>query len=155
MILSVSIDDTRLKRELRRLKKKVVQFQNALEEITDEIEEAIELAFTQKKSSDNKAWKDWSETTKKRWGTDGSLLNRTGRLKKSIKVSKKEGEVSIEVRHPGAATHQFGFPKNKAWGRGKAPIPKRPYLPIKTINNLTPAMLKRVEQILEKYFDVE
>lgn len=155
MRVTVQIDDRKLKRELRKLQKKLDKFNEALQLIADEIEEAIDIAFAQKKTIDNKGWKPWSETTEKVWGTRGSLLNRTGRLKSSIKVVTKDGEIRIEVRNPAAAVHQYGNPSNKAWGRGRAPIPARPYLPIKNINNLHPDMVQIIEGVLAEYFEVE
>lgn len=154
MRVRVEVDDRRLQREMRKLKRKIQKFNEAMEEIAEEVEEAIQMAFAQKKSINNISWKPWSETTEKVHGTRGSLLNRRGRLKRSIKVSKRDDVVTIEVRNPSAAVHQFGNPFNKAWGRGRAPIPARPYLPLRTLRDLHPEMVTRIEEILEEYFEV-
>ena len=155
MGIKITVDARKAKKVFKKLNKDLEEFEEALQLIADEVDEAIDLAFTQKKSDKNVGWKPWSDTTKKVDGTGGSLLNRTGRLKKSIKITVKNNEILIEARHPGAAVQQFGFPGNKAWGRGSAPVPARPYLPITSTKELTPEMIKKIEDVLEKYFDLE
>jgi len=154
MRIKIEVDDRKLRREIAKLQLKLKDFKEALNLIAEEINEAINEAFAAKKSIANVSWSPWSETTKRVHGTRGSLLKRSGRLKRSIKVVKKNSSVSIEVRSPSAAVHQFGFPGNKAWGRGSAPIPARPYLPIATINDLHPEMVDRIEDILAQYFEI-
>lgn len=153
--VSITIDDGVFQREMKQITKKLAAFQQALRLIGDEVDAAIEEAFQQKKSIDGTTWKPWAEATKKAHGTFGSLLNRTGSLKRSIRVTVSSNEVIIEARHPGAGVHQFGFPGNKAWGRGSAPIPQRKYMPIRSLNIIEPKMIKRLEDVLAKYFDVE
>lgn len=154
MAITVKVDTRALKRELRKLDTQLKNFKKALELVGEEIEEVIDRAFAEKRSPSGNSWAPWSETTKRVSGTRGSLLNRTGRLKSSIRVVVRNRDVSIEVVHVAGAVHQFGFPGNKAWGKGNAPIPARPFLPIKTVNDLDPDMIQRINEILNEYFEV-
>lgn len=153
--LEITIDTSKLKQELGKISTQLKDFKEALELIGEEIEEVIDLAFQSESEPSGKRWKAWSDTTKAIHGTAGSILNRTGRLRRSIHVIKRNNEVIIEVRNPYAATHQFGNPRNKAFGRGSAPIPARKFLPIRTLSNLDSDMIARIEEILEEYFEVE
>ena len=60
----------------------------------------------------------------------GPLLNASGNLRSSIKPQSGRADFAIEATSDYASIHQDGNPQNKMYGRGRAPIPARPFLPI-------------------------
>lgn len=61
----------------------------------------------------------------------GPTLKASGWLRASIKAISGRAGFSVEAGASYADVHQDGNPGNRMYGRGRAPIPARPYMPIK------------------------
>jgi phage gpG-like protein len=60
----------------------------------------------------------------------GPTLRASGWLRASIKPQSGRADFRIEATASYADVHQEGNPANLMYGRGRAPIPARPYMPI-------------------------
>ncbi len=152
MTVSLDIDITDLNKEIDKHIKKIAKIEVALKRVAVQIENMIKESFSKKRTPEGKAWAPWSATTIKKSGTKGSLLVRSGALRSGIKVIVRQGELLITTDVKYANVQQFGNKFNKAWGRGKAPIPARKFIPIKNFNELDPVAKKMVINILNDYF---
>lgn len=151
----VEIDNRELRQRMGQLQRQLQNVRQAEIAIANEVKQVIWQAFQNETSPTGRPWAPLSSTTIRRHGRSGKKLQRTGRLKNSIRVKVEGNTLSVEARNPYAGTHQWGAPFNKAWGRGRAPIPARPFFPITTLNDVTPEMAARIDALLAQHFNIE
>lgn len=126
--------------------------QDALEDFGPVMDEAAELlegeaqkALKEGKSPEGTSWAPLSKTTREAEGkrSRATLGGSSGKVAKSIASEAKPLGASVSTRGIGAI-HQSGAPGNRAWGRGRAPIPARPFIP----QDLSPELAEELGELL-------
>lgn len=119
----------------------------ALRAIGEVLLEDIEQRFQAETDPWGKAWAPLSDVTI-------ALREKAGKLGKKLQVDRLlanskayrvvDKTVTVFLGGPAAAyarVHQFGNPRNKFFGKGRAPIPARPMMPVKKRGPAIPAAL--------------
>lgn len=145
--MSITVKDT-LTSALLALEKELADSKERMEIAGDIIIEETEKAFSSRTSSDGKPWKKLSEVTleRKAAGYDKSK----GKLQKQLtkgKLKTKAFDIGSKLAYSSA--QQFGNPFQKAFGRGKAPLPARPMLPLANVDEVLPAIQEKIVEALD------
>ena len=156
MPAKITIDDE-VSKVIRGLRRELKDSEKRMLEGAKIIQEEIKTSFENKASPLGEGWNPPSETTKdlgfKR------QLEKTGKLKRSIeKGTRIQNGFQFTSKLPYAAAQHFGNPNNKIFGKKKAPIPARPFIPVdtknevykKTIENVIKAMDKRLQKVIDE-----
>lgn len=97
----------------------------------------VDQTFVNEESPEGVDWTELRPATllwRRRKGYRASpKLDASGFLRRSITVDSGRSSVIVRAVAPYADIHQFGNPRNRAWGKGKAPIPARPFMPLKGV----------------------
>lgn len=127
----------------------------AMETIGFDFEQRASMAFQSGRDPWNAAWEPLSPLTLElRRGSSAQPLLDTGRLAGSMTYRADDDQVDIGTNVIYAATHQFGRADNRMFGRGLAPIPARPFLPLRSTGpDLPPAWersaIEAVQSLIE------
>lgn len=107
---------------------------DALDAIGFDISQRVDLTFGAQQDPWNRAWAPLSPVTlalRRKGGKGAQILRDTGRLGDSITHNVVGDEVRVGSNVQYARAQQLGNPANKMFGKGSAPIPARPFLPIR------------------------
>ncbi|WP_295579436.1 phage virion morphogenesis protein [uncultured Lamprocystis sp.] len=152
---SIDIDDAQLTAALRGLTTRLRDLRPVMAGIGQELVTLADLSFRGEQDPWGKPWDALSEVTllrrgqrktggkslrTKRGNTRASalramlsakILRDTGRLAGSVNYRASRDQVVVGSNVIYAATQQFGRADNRMFGRALAPIPARPFLPIR------------------------
>lgn len=130
--VSVTIDDAELRATLADLLARVRRPRRALAAIGRALVTKTDLTFRAQADPWGDPWDALSEVTlARRRGSSAQILRDTGILANSIHAQVADTHVRVGTPVDYAAVHQFGNPRNRFFGRALAPIPARPFLPIR------------------------
>jgi phage virion morphogenesis protein len=132
----VELDDAALRAALARLAERVSDLEPVFAALGQVVVTRADLSFRDQASPWGEAWRGLSAVTLGRRrqgpgaGPAAAILRDSGRLAGSIHARPSAAEVWVGTDETVyAATHQFGRPDNRMFGRARAPIPARPFLP--------------------------
>ena len=136
--LRVELDDADLRAALARLAAWARDLTPVFEQLGQVVVTRADLSFRGQASPWGTAWAALSPVTLARRrqgpgeGPGAAILRDSGRLAGSIHAEPSADEVWVGTDETVyAATHQFGRPDNRLFGRARAPIPARPFLPLR------------------------
>lgn len=133
--ITVTVDDAEVRAALERMTAAARNPRPALRAIGQVLVSGTDLSFRAQEDPWGAPWAPLSETTlARRRGTSAHILRDTGRLANSISARVTGTAVEVGTNVIYAATHQFGRPTNRFYNtpRGaRAPIPARPFMPIR------------------------
>lgn len=127
-------------------------------EIEDQLNVIVqESVGSQQSATTNRAYKNLTQATQKLQGKAASpaLYSRTlGGIPavKMVVEGGKSDRAYVYSNLPYAGVHQFGNPNNKLFGHN-APIPARPFLPIKKNGDFTEKFLQELDLIMQSWID--
>lgn len=124
-------------RELRDSKMRMLDVQ-------EELNATVKKSFDSRKSPEGKDWKAKSKNTLE---IEQRKKNKGQKLQDSFLGKRETNGLLYKTSSPYARAQQFGNPLQKAFGRGNAPLPARPYLPIDSSQKV---MKDFVEQLQKK-----
>lgn len=135
--ITVTLDDTDVQRALRALSERCADMTPAMDEIGQLLVTDADLCFRDSRDPWGHVWTALSEVTLgRRRGSSAQILRDTGHLAGSLNHQPDRDSVTVTagsgLRY--AATHQFGRPDNRMYNTpsgAPAPIPARPFLPIR------------------------
>lgn len=123
------------------------------EELNVEIEEAIS---TQTSPTTGQAYKQLTQATMELQNKNSrpALYSRTlGGMPKANLTLLGSNDAMISTNLPYGEVHQFGNPNNKIFGMKKAPIPARPFMPIKKDGSFTQKFTDKLNQIIDEWIN--
>lgn len=157
-----------------RLKEAITNPEPALKAIAQLLEAEVRQAFDSESSPKGRPWPALSETTlklRKRGGIEGGsplagnkmLRGRSGMLMGGITAEHTKTRAAVKATGPAskyAGVHQFGNPDNKMPGGYAAPIPARPFLPVRlqggrVVPDLSEDVLQDIRDILSRHMSGE
>jgi phage virion morphogenesis protein len=132
---TVTLDDRELQDALNQLAARVEDLTPVMDALGQVLVTRSDLSFRREETPWGQRWTPLSEVTlERRRGTSAQILRDTGRLAASITARASRTQVQVGTNVVYAAVHQFGNPLNQFYNtpRGaRAPIPARPFLPIR------------------------
>ncbi len=175
MSVTIKVDRSRFEEAMKRLEAVLRDKAGMLGAIAARLEEITRRAFAQERSPEGQPWKPLS-VPYARLRTGGGILNRSGRLQRSVRSGVRGDTAFVEATAPHAAAHQFGhvFPGRTIRAKGDKPLrfsffdgslnavfarhakvgprrlPARPFLPsAETVEREAVAMIeKRIEKAI-------
>ena len=126
--IEITIDDKRLKQYFNQLEQKGKQPHELLKRLGAIIEDAVDENFDEEGRPQH--WKLLDEKTKRqraKLGYSGQILQRTGKLKRSITRKVAERYVLVGTNLEYAAIHNFGGPTGR---NHSVDMPERPFMTI-------------------------
>lgn len=156
--VSVNITDEGVREGLREARERIADLRPAMQEIGAAVQSETDLSFREQRDPWGNAWAALSDVTlSRRRGTSAQILSDTRRLSNSVNVRASAESVEIGTNVVYAAVHQFGNPANRMYNtpRGNpAPIPARPFLPIRNGGLDLPAGVRDdVMDIINRYLE--
>lgn len=132
---TITLDDREVQHALERLAASVRNMYPVFDALGQVLVTRSDLSFRAEQTPWGDGWTALSNVTLgRRRGTSAQILRDTGRLAGSITAQPSANEVQVGTNVIYAAVHQFGNPANRFYNtsRGRpAPIPARPFLPIR------------------------
>ena len=125
----------RLRTRIAEAKARLDNLGPALAPAAAQLNTMIVRGFNLQRGPNEEPWPPLRPTTVARRRNKGNpkMLQDTGNLKRSISTRATDQSVLFGVSGSAATyarTHQFGNPSNRMFGKAKAPIPARPFLPV-------------------------
>lgn len=127
----------------------------AMSALSLSLEQRIKDGFTGQVDPWGNPWARHSQVTidRRKKDTDKSaikILEDSGDMLNSIASSISDDSLDIWIRGPQANAMQFGNPDNRMFGKALAPIPARPFMPIRPDGNadLPPDWLQEMVDVL-------
>lgn len=124
--------------------------------IEDELNVIVDDSISsQRSATTGQKYKDLTATTQKLSNKRPrpALYSRSLGGKPKIKMTTRGSDgIILYSDLPYAGVHQFGNPDNTLFG-SDAPIPARPFMPIKKNGQFTERFLNRIEEITEEWLD--
>lgn len=141
--VSITVDDSDFRAKLGALLRDLSDLSRPLERIGFTLSQRIAATFNDQADPFGSPWAPLSPVTialrrRRRAGGGEQILRDTGALANSI-THRLVGTTAVEIG-PGpstndyAATQQFGRADNRIFGKSPAPIPARPFLPVRNGN---------------------
>ncbi len=152
--VTVTVDDTEVRRALGALAAQVADLTPAMTDIGQALVTTTDLTFRGQHDPWGNPWQPLSPVTlARRRGSSAHILRDTGRLANSLHFVADAHSVAVGTDVIYAATHQFGNPANRMFGRASAPIPARPFLPIRASGqvDLPPDLQADILDILNRH----
>ncbi|MBA8886159.1 hypothetical protein FHW12_000350 [Dokdonella fugitiva] len=137
MSVRIDIDSAAAQRQYDALRQLAENPQRPLELARDVLEQRVRQTFRDEADPWGSPWAPHSPVTTglraRRGNTRVSLLIDTGKMFSTIRSGVEGNEAFVAIGGEGTfpEVHQRGNPDNKAWGRGRAPIPARPMFPLR------------------------
>lgn len=132
--VTFTIDDAAVMATFARLQRATTDMKPAMDAIGFAMANLVRLRFNDGADPWGAPWAPLKPTTtaRRRKGSSKPLRD-TGNLMASVQYEAGADGVSINVGRADrpAAVHQFGNPNNRFFDRAPAPIPARPFLPIR------------------------
>ncbi len=153
--VSVSIDANDALRRLSAMIAACDSPREALETIGFDFEQRASMSFQSSRDPWNTGWAPLSPVTLAlRRGSSAQPLVDTGRLAASMTYRVTDDTVDIGTNVESGATHQFGRADNRMFGRGLAPIPARPFLPLRSSGpDLPPAWERSATEAMQSLIE--
>lgn len=132
--VTVTVDDAAVMAMFARIQRAATDMTPAMDAIGNAMANLVRLRFNDSADPWGTPWAPLKPTTIARRRKGSSVpLRDTGNLMASVQYKAGADSVSINVGRADrpAAVHQFGNPNNRFFGRALAPIPARPFLPIR------------------------
>ena len=108
MSLTIKVDASRLQQTLSRLEAALRDRRGMLEAIAAWLRRTIDRSFAEQRSPEGKPWAPLSFPYARLKGR-GRILERSGRLRRSVRVGIEGDTVFARSDVPYAAAHQFGY----------------------------------------------
>lgn len=138
---------------IKRISTSLEETSELFQSIGDALEEEAQRTIREQKSAtDNKRYAPLSIVTQEKTGKGprDALKSRHGTTKLiSLRIISRDS-AELLTTMPYAAVHQYGNQENTFYGR-KAPIPRRPFLPIKRDGSLSERMKNKLNAILSDW----
>jgi phage gpG-like protein len=131
---AIDFDASDAQRKIGAMLKAVSDPADALDAIGFDVSQRADLTFDRQADPWNIAWAPLSPVTlalRRKGGKGAQILRDTGRLGASITHNVVGDEVRVGSNVQYSRAQQLGNPTNKMFGKGSAPIPARPFLPIR------------------------
>ena len=153
---TLTLDDQAVHAALTALAGRLGNLAPVMEDIGRALQNITEDAFAAEASPFGGAWPDLSPVTKARREALGKwpgpkLQMTAGGLAASIFYDADATRVVLGSPKIYAATHQFGRPDNRMFGKALAPIPPRPFLPVNAAGEFPPATQSEILNLLATY----
>lgn len=132
--ITFSVDDDAVMATFARLQRAATDMTPAMDAIGNAMANLVRGRFSDGADPWGAPWAPLKPTTiARRRNGSSTPLRDTGKLRASVQYQAGADSVSINVGRDDspAAVHQFGNPSNRFFGRAAAPIPARPFLPIR------------------------
>lgn len=152
-MIRVEFDADDFKKGIRKLIEKVEDPTELWEAMGQETLDQIDDSFNTQASPFGRRWAPHALTTVRIHGSH-RLLQLSGRLRARIRASVDREGLTIEVKSPYAGVHQWGNPSNKVFGRGRGPIPARPFMPI-TEDEISTDLLQKFNTLILNHYKVD
>jgi phage virion morphogenesis protein len=128
----VTVDDAALQGALAEMLARVRHPRDAFAASGQALVTHVDLNFRAQADPWGDPWAELSPVTlSRRRGSSAQILRDTGRLANSLHARVNDTSVAVGTDVEYAAVHQYGHPLNRFFGRALAPIPARPFLPIR------------------------
>jgi len=153
--LSVTVDDGEAQAMFRRLASVADNMAPALDAIGQLIASSVRGNIASGTDYTGSPFVGLSETTldrRRKAGKDAKPLRDTGRLMNSITHRVNGDSVAVFTDVVYAAAQQFGNPGNRMFGKAAAPIPARPFFPIRAGHaDLQPDVIADMMEIASRH----
>ncbi len=133
MGISITIDDTAARGAIARLQQLGFGLAAPMRAVALTLDQLVRNTFRDQTDPFGRPWEKHRPSTlrdrERRGQASRQILIDSGALYGSIGHESGADSATVFAGTEYAEVHQFGNPNNKAWGRGSAPIPARPFLP--------------------------
>ena len=143
----------KLLKRINRISTSIQETSDLYQSIGDALESEAQRSIREQKSATtNRRYAPLKPSTQeeKNKGPDDALKSRKGTIKIiSMRILGK-GRAEFITTMPYASVHQYGNPRNRYYGN-KAPIPRRPFIPVKENGELSDRMKNKLNEILSEW----
>lgn len=133
MGISITIDDTAARSAIARLQQLGFGLSAPMRAVALTLDQLVRNTFRDQTDPFGKKWEPHKPSTTanraRRGQASQQILIDSGALYSSLGHESDGVSATVFAGTDYAEVHQFGNPNNKAWGRGSAPIPPRPFFP--------------------------
>lgn len=133
-MITILVDASAVDRMLLRLNASLANRTRLHSALAFAVSDLVRTAFADSRDPWGVRWKNLSPVTIARRRKQSAVpLRDTGLLMASIDATSTDRSTSISIGRADrpAHVHQFGNPANRMFGRAPAPIPARPFFPIR------------------------